>query len=168
MLVELACISQVAYHRLSSKIRMKLQLYILQIGVKQIWFLHQLKDGVLTVSQNFLGTIQSGILTYIANVQYTDPSTNVTLETQAQMTFSLSKQATEAKYCSVSGESVFLYNSNQTLVGVDTIVLTATCTNVNISQWQYKNASGLFVAMPTTNNLLSILKHRKIFYLTMM
>lgn len=81
------------------------------------------KDGVLTVSQNFLGTIQSGILTYIANVQYTDPSTNVTLETQAQMTFSLSKQATEAKYCSVSGESVFLYNSNQTLVGVDTLSL---------------------------------------------
>lgn len=110
------------------------------------------KDGVLTVSQNFLGTIQSGILTYIANVQYTDPNTNVTLETQAQMTFSLSKQATEAKYCSVSGESVFLYNSNQTLVGVDTIVLTATCTNVSISQWQYKDASGSFVAIPTTNN----------------
>lgn len=110
------------------------------------------KNGTLTVSQNFLSTIQSGILTYIANVQYTDTNTNITIETQAQMTFSLSKQATEAKYCSISGESVFLYNSSQALVGVDTITLTANCTNVSISQWQYKSATGEFVAMTTTNN----------------
>ena len=110
------------------------------------------KNGTLTVSQNFLSTIQSGILTYIANVQYTDTNTNITIETQAQMTFSLSKQATEAKYCSISGESVFLYNSSQALVGVDTITLTANCTNVSISQWQYKSATGEFVAMTTTHN----------------
>ncbi len=110
------------------------------------------KDGILDVTQNFLGTIQSGLLTYVVNVQYTDPNTNVTLETQARITFSLAKQATEAKYCSIQGESVFLYNASQTLVGTDTITLTASTTNVNVAQWQYKNADGSFVAIPTTNN----------------
>lgn len=109
-------------------------------------------NGVLTVSQNFLGAIQSGLLTYIATVQYTDQATNVTLKTQSQMSFSLSKQATEAKYCSISGESAFLYNSNQALIGLDTITLTASLTNVSVSQWQYKNAEGNFVAMTTENN----------------
>lgn len=109
-------------------------------------------DGVLTVSKNFLGQIQSGIITYIVSVNYTDPSTNVTLETQAQMSFSLSRQATEAKYCSILGESVFLYNTNQAIHGVSEITLTASCTNVSVSQWQYKNSAGEFVAMTTTNN----------------
>lgn len=109
-------------------------------------------DGVLKVSQNFLGSISSGLLTYIANIQYTVPNTNATLETQAQMSFSLSKQATEAKYCSILGESVFLYNTSQSLVGSDTIALTASLTNVSVTQWQYKSATGEFVAMPTTNN----------------
>ena len=110
------------------------------------------KNGILTVSQNFLSKIQSGLLTYIVGIQYTDPITNTTLETQSQMSFSLSKQAIEAKYCSITGESVFLYNTNQTLVGSDTITLTANVTNVNISQWQYKKSDGSFVVIPTTNN----------------
>ena len=55
------------------------------------------KNGILTVSQNFLSKIQSGLLTYIVGIQYTDPITNTTLETQSQMSFSLSKQAIEAK-----------------------------------------------------------------------
>ena len=109
-------------------------------------------NGVLTVSKNFLGQIQSGIITYIVTVSYTDPSTNVTLETQAQMSFSLSRQATEAKYCSILGESVFLYNTNQAIHGASEITLTASCTNVSVSQWQYKNSAGEFVAMTTTNN----------------
>lgn len=109
-------------------------------------------NGVLTVSKNFLGQIQSGIITYIVTVSYTDPSTNVTLETQAQMSFSLSRQATEAKYCSILGESVFLYNTNQAIHGASEITLTASCTNVSVSQWQYKNSTEEFVAMTTTNN----------------
>lgn len=110
------------------------------------------QNGVLTVSQNFLSTSPSGLITYIANIKYTDQVTNVTLESQSQMSFSLSKQASEAKYCSISGESVFLYNTNQTLVGTGEITLNASLTNVSVNQWQYKNSSGAFVAMPTTNN----------------
>lgn len=110
------------------------------------------KNGVLTVSQNFLSKIQSGLLTYLVNIQYTDPVTNTTLETQSQMSFSLSRQAIEAKYCTITGESVFLYNTNQILVGSDTITLNANVTNVNILQWQYKKSDGSFAAIPNTNN----------------
>lgn len=110
------------------------------------------KNGILTVSNNELASIQSGLLTYIANIQYTETNTNITLETQAQMSFSLSRQGTEAKYCSITGESVFLYDTNQSLVSKDTIELTASLTNVSVAQWQYKGADGNFVAMPTTNN----------------
>lgn len=109
-------------------------------------------NGILTVSKNFLSAISSGLITYIVNVQYTDTLTNTTLETQAQMSFSLAKQGVEAKYCSIIGESTFLYNTNSTLVGANTITLTAKLTNVKISQWQYKKSDGSFVDMTTTNN----------------
>ena len=112
----------------------------------------QVSNGILKVSQNFLGEIQSGLLTYIVTIQYTDPITNTTLETQARMSFSLAKQAIEAKYCSITGESVFMYNTNQVLVGTDSITLTANLTNVKINQWQYKRADGSFTAMTATNN----------------
>lgn len=109
-------------------------------------------NGILSVSKNFLNSISSGLLTYIANIQYTDTLTNVTLETQAQMSFSLAKQASEVKYCSIVGESAFLYNTNATLVGSNTITLTANLTNVKVNQWQYKTKDGSFAVIPTTNN----------------
>ena len=108
--------------------------------------------GVLTVSNNFLSTISSGLLTYIVTIEYTNPDTNIPVETQSQMTFALVKNADELKYCNITGESVFLYNSEGTLVGANTITLTANLTNVSVSQWQYKNSAGNFVAMTTTNN----------------
>lgn len=109
-------------------------------------------NGILTVSNNFLSSISSGLLTYMVTVEYTNPDTNIPVETQAQMTFALVKNADELKYCSITGESVFLYNSEGTLVGSDEIVLTANLTNVSVSQWQYKNSSGSFVAMTTAHN----------------
>lgn len=112
----------------------------------------QSENGILKVSNNFLGAIESGLLTYIVTIQYTDSVTATTLETQARMSFSLARQAVEAKYCSITGESVFMYNTNQVLVNSDTIVLTANLTNVKINQWQYKKPDGSFVAMTSTNN----------------
>ena len=121
-------------------------------SIKELESGESVSEGVLTVSRNVLGDVPSGLLTYIATIQYTDPNTDITLETRAQMTFALAKQATDAKYCSIQGESAFLYNSNQVIVGSDTITLTASLTNVSVTQWQYKNSTGDFVAMTTTNN----------------
>ena len=108
--------------------------------------------GVLTAANNFLASISSGLLTYIVTIEYTNPDTNIPVETQSQMTFALVKNADELRYCSITGESVFLYNSEGSLVGNDNIVLTANLTNVSVSQWQYKNSAGNFVAMTTTHN----------------
>ena len=109
-------------------------------------------NGVLTVSSNQLSSISSKLLTYLCTISYTDPDTNVPLTTQALITFSLISQGINLKDINIIGENVFLYNTEQVLVSPDTITLTAETTNVLISQWQYKNSSGDFVAFPTTNN----------------
>ena len=106
----------------------------------------------LTVSANKLAAVSSKLLTYICNLTYTNPNTNVPLSTQATLTYSLINNATESKDASISGESVFLYDADRELVGEDTIVLTANVSNVTVSQWQYKNIDGEFVAYPTTHN----------------
>ena len=106
----------------------------------------------LTVSANKLESVTSKLLTYVCNITYTDPNTNVPLSTRATLTYSLIVNATDTKDATITGESTFLYDSNRNLVGSNTIVLTAHLSNVSVSQWQYKNADGEFVAFPTTNN----------------
>ena len=106
----------------------------------------------LTVSANKLESVTSKLLTYVCNITYTDPNTNVPLSTRATLTYSLIVNATDTKDATITGESTFLYDSNRNLVGSNTIVLTAHLSNVSVSQWQYKNADGDFVAFPTTNN----------------
>lgn len=48
-------------------------------------------NGALTVKSNVLSTIQGGIITYICNVQYTNPDTDIPVKTKVQMSFSLVK-----------------------------------------------------------------------------
>lgn len=109
-------------------------------------------NGKLVVSANVLATNTYNLLTYIAHVSYTDPNSGVTLTSVNQMTFNLVKHAEELKYCSISGEGVFLYNTNQELITNPKITLTANLTNVDVVQWQYKDSAGNFAAFPTTNN----------------
>ena len=108
-------------------------------------------NGVLTVSANKLTTTDN-LLTYICTITYTDPDTGVPLTAEASLTYTLLSMASELKSCEVTGENVFLYDSDRNIVGSDTIVLTSTLSNVSVSQWQYKNSQGNFVAYPTTYN----------------
>lgn len=108
-------------------------------------------NGKLTVSNNVLSSISSGLVTYICSISYTDPNTNVEVNTKAQMSFSLVKNATELKDCSITGDQTFKYNGEGTLVSSSTITLNANLTNVSISQWQYKNSSGEFVVYPNSS-----------------
>lgn len=108
--------------------------------------------NVLTVSANKLENVSSKLLTYLCDVVYTDPNAGIDITVQATLTFSLVSNATEMKSVSITGESTFLYDTNRSLVGSNTITLTANLTNVSVVQWQYKNADGEFVAFPTTNN----------------
>ena len=101
-------------------------------------------NGVLKVTANKF-TSSISLLTYIVTAKYTEPTSGQELTAVGQITFSLVKQASQLKSCSISGETIFKYNTSQTLVGAQTITLTATVSNVTISQWQYKNSSGNFV-----------------------
>lgn len=108
--------------------------------------------GKLTVKANKLADISSKIITYICKVVYTDPNVNVPIQAQANISFTLVSNASNVKYCSITGQSAFLYDTNRKIVGNGTITLTANLTNVSVSQWQYKKADGSFAAFPTTNN----------------
>lgn len=106
----------------------------------------------LTVSVNKLSSVTSKLLTYICNVTYTDPDAGIPLSTRSSLTYNLLSNAANTKNASITGESVFIYDTNRNLVGSNTITLTAHLTNVSVSQWQYKKSDGSFAAFPTTNN----------------
>lgn len=109
-------------------------------------------SGVLTVSANKLGATNSGQLTYICDISYTDPQVGSAITTQNTLTFSLISMATELKSAYITGESTFLYDTNRTISGATSITLTATVTNCSISQWQYQNSQGNWVVFPSTYN----------------
>lgn len=108
------------------------------------------KNGVLTVAHNVLSSISAGIITYICQVVYTDPDTNIEANDMVSMSFSLVKNATELKDCTLSGEQVFTYNGEGTLTSASSIVVTANLINTSISQWQYKTSSGSFTKYPNS------------------
>lgn len=99
-----------------------------------------------------LSSSPSDSLTYCIHTEYTDVKTGVTLTNLSYLNFSLNRQASVMKYAHITGETAFLYNTNQQIQGSDTITLEGYVTGVSISEWQYKNAAGNFVSFPTTNN----------------
>lgn len=110
----------------------------------------------LTVNANKMSHSGANMLTYIAYVSYLDPETNLTVNTRVDITYSLIKNATNVHNVSIDGEQVFKYDKSGSLVGAQQITLNATATNVNISKWQYKNGSNVFVDYPTTSDNSSI------------
>ena len=108
--------------------------------------------GKLTVSANQLSSVPSGLLTYICSVEYTDPESGVPISAEATLTYTMLSQASDVKSAYITGESVFLYDTNKSIVGNNQITLTADLSNVSVSQWQYKKSDGTYAAFPTTNN----------------
>ena len=98
----------------------------------------------LTVSKNPLGTNNSTVC-YIVTVTYVEPSTQKTLTAEGQITFSLLKQVSTAKTCSIIGDNIFKYDQNRNIKGAASIVLTASYKNVDVTDWQYLNSSGNWV-----------------------
>lgn len=113
-------------------------------------------NGVLTVSNNVLSSISAGIVTYICSVTYTDPDTALEASDVVSMSFSLVKNATELKDCTLSGEQVFTYNGEGTLTSASSIVITVSLTNTSISQWQYKTTDGTFEKYPDSGTTTTL------------
>ena len=111
--------------------------------------------NVLTVNQNKLSSIASGLLTYIAYVAYADPDTGLTINATADISFALIKTGENAKSAWISGEQVFKYTSSGA-VSPSQITLTANLQNVTMGKWQYKNSSGAWTDYPTTSDNANI------------
>ena len=105
--------------------------------------------NILTVNQNEMATIISGLLTYIVYVAYADPDTGLTINATADISFALISTGENAKSAWISGEQVFKYTAAGA-VSPAQITLTANLQNVTMGKWQYKNSSGTWTDYPTT------------------
>ena len=115
------------------------------------------KNGILTVNQNKLSASSSGMITYICYISYYDSETKNTINISADITYTLVKNAANAKLCTVSSDTyVFKYDTSQALVGAAQATLTAQVQGVTVSKWQYKNSSGAWADYPTTSDNTSI------------
>lgn len=111
------------------------------------------KNGVLTVNQNKLSAFSSGMITYICYISYYDSETKNKINITADITYTLVKNAANAKQCTVSSDTyVFKYDTSQALVGASQATLTAQVQGVTVSKWQYKNSSGTWTDYPTTSD----------------
>lgn len=114
-------------------------------------------NGVLNVTANQF-TANSTMLTYIVTATYVEPISQQTLTSQGQITFTLVKNASTAKECTITGESIFKYDTSQTLIGSSSITLTGRVNNVSISGWKYQDSNGDWVTYPNsgTGTTLSV------------
>lgn len=110
--------------------------------------------GTLTVTENKFNDNVS-MLTYIVTATYREPTSQQLLTAQGEITFTITRQASVAKTITITGDSIFKYDENRQIIGgtqgVATIVLDKRSTNVTLSAWQYKDASGNWVNYPNSN-----------------
>ena len=125
-------------------------------------------QGKLKVSANKF-TSSSTMITYIVTAIYTEPTTQQNLTAKGQITFSLIKNASKVKDCTITGESIFKYDTNGEVVGgnggVASIVLTATVNNVEITGWKYQTANGTWTTYPNsgTGETLTVNSNHSVF-----
>ena len=113
--------------------------------------------GILTVSQNKLSASSSGMITYICYISYYDSETKNTVNISSDITFTLVRNAENAKLAYVTADTyVFKYDTSSALVGATQATLTGQVQGVTISKWQYKNSSGDWADYPTTSDNASI------------
>ena len=113
--------------------------------------------GVLTVNANKLAAATSGMLTYLCYISYYDSETKNTVNISADITYTLIRNAQNAKLAYLSADTyVFKYDSNSSLVGSKQTTLTAQVQGVTITVWQYKDSTGAWKDYPTTSDNVSI------------
>lgn len=112
--------------------------------------------NVLTVQQNKMSSVTSGLLTYIAYVTYTDPDTALPINAVADISFSLLRTGENAKSAWISGEQVFKYAVSGGAASPAQITLSANLQNVTMSKWQYRDATLAWVDYPTTGDNANI------------
>jgi hypothetical protein len=113
--------------------------------------------GILTVTSDKLAESSSGMITYICYVSYYDSETKNTVNISSDITYTLVKNAENAKLAYVTADTyVFKYDTGSALVGASQATLTAQVQGVSISKWQCKNSSGVWADYPTTSDNTNI------------
>ena len=80
--------------------------------------------GILTVSQNKLAASGSGMITYICYISYYDSETKNTVNISADITYTLVKNAENARLAYVTSDTyVFKYNTEGTIVGATHVII---------------------------------------------
>lgn len=114
-------------------------------------------NGVLKVTQDKLASSASGMITYICYISYYDSETKNTVNISSDITYTLVKNAANAKLAYVTADTyVFKYDTAGSLVGASQAALSAQVQGVTISKWQYKNSSGSWADYPTTSDNTNI------------
>ena len=114
------------------------------------------EKGTLIVSANKFNDNVS-MITYVVTATYREPTTQDLLTAQGEITYTLTRQASAAKTISITGDSVFKYDTNGRIIGAEgtnayaTITLEKRSTNVTLSAWQYKNENGNWITYPNSN-----------------
>ena len=84
-----------------------------------------MSGGILTVSQNKLSASSSGMITYICYISYYDSETKNTVNISSDITYTLVKNAENAKLAYVTADTyVFKYNTSSALVGATPVSYT--------------------------------------------
>lgn len=113
------------------------------------------QNGKLIISKNQF-TPSSSMITYIVQASYLEPTTQQTLTAQGQLSFTMVKMASAVKNCYITGNNIFKYKGDGSIVGDSTITLTATLNNVEISEWQYSNSSGAWTKYPNSTKAVTL------------
>lgn len=109
--------------------------------------------GILTVNQDKLAAAGSGMITYICYISYLDTETQNTVNITADLTFTLVKNAENARLADVTSDVyAFKYNTGGSLVGATQATLNAQVQGVEILGWQYKKSDGTWADYPTTSD----------------
>lgn len=115
--------------------------------------------GTLVVNANKF-TENSTMLTYIVTVSYQEPTLSQALTAQGEITFTMTKQASNVKSATITGDSIFKYDTTGAIKGVSAIVLNGRVigSGVSISEWQYQKSDGTYAKYPssTTDPTLTV------------
>ena len=97
------------------------------------------------------------MITYLCYISYYDSETKNTVNISADITFTLVKNAENARLAYVTADTyVFKYDTNSALVGATQATLSAQVQGVTVSKWQYRNSAGNWADYPSTADNASI------------
>lgn len=95
-------------------------------------------------SKTYLTGSTSNLTTFICEASYTDPISGAEVNASGQITFSMLKTAKKLKSCSISGDQVFMYGSDNKLKGSSTNILTAHLSEVSAGSSQNTNTGWFY------------------------